>query len=111
MTPMEHMMAAAHKECERNYASECEAHEKTKSELRVLKGSSSGTIRLQRVTIAALRRDKARMRSEWSSIEAEHWSSVMLVKEWESRTGLNMSDVLEGTYGKPWGILSHKVPS
>lgn len=111
MTPMEHMMAAAHKVTEQNYAKECEAHEATKSELRVLKGASKGTIRLQRVTIAALRRDKARMRSEWSSVEADYWSRELRIKEWESRTGLNMSDVLEGVYGKPWGINSHKVTS
>lgn len=79
------------------------AHRETERELKVLKLSSAGTIRLQRVTIAALKRDKASLRAEWASAEASHATYQLAVKQWESRTGLNMSDVLEGVYGNPLG--------
>ena len=83
------------------------AVEMAESELRVLKASSSSTIRLQRVHIADLKLALARMRAEWAGVESAHCKDQLAVKKWESRTGLNMSDVLEGVYGKPWGIHSH----
>lgn len=84
-----------------------EESRRTLKELSVLKKSSSGTIRMLRVQIASLKCDKAAMRMEWAGVESAHRKYQLAVKQWESRTGLNMSDVLEGEYGKPWGIHSH----
>lgn len=97
MTPIEQMMA--------------EAHERTKRELKVLKASSAGTIRMQRVTIAALKKERAKLRREWAGVEGDYAELRLAIAMWESRTGLNHGDVLEGVYGAPWGIASHKVQS
>ncbi len=99
----ERIVARAH----RAYAAEHDAHEETKRELRVLKYSTEGTIRMQRVTIASLKKDKAKLRREWAGIEGDHATYMLAVKQWESRTGLDMDKVLEGEYGKPWGIYGH----
>lgn len=87
----------------RRFLTERDAHAVTKRELKVLKSANAGTLRLQRVTIAALKRDKAKLRSEWASVEGDHTTYQLAVKQWESRTGLDMSDVLEGVHGSPLG--------
>ncbi len=76
---------------------------KADTELRVLERVHKSTIALQRVTIASLKRDKARMRNEWAGIEISHMTYMLAVAEWESRTGLSMRNVLEGTYTSPMG--------
>lgn len=92
---------------QRKFADEHDAHEATKSELRVLKMATQGTIRMLRVQIASLRQDKGRLRNEWSSAETSHATYMLAIRQWESRTGLDMDEVLKGEYGKPWGIYGH----
>jgi hypothetical protein len=56
-----------------------------------------------RIQIASLKRDKARLRSQWSSIETDHWTLVLAIKEWESRTGKDHNALLKGDYHNPYG--------
>jgi hypothetical protein len=82
-------------------------HAKLLSDHRVLKKSSQGTIGMLRVQIASLKKDKARLRNEWAGIEMCHAEMRLDIAQWESRTGLNIHEVLKGEYGKPWGIYGH----
>ena len=88
---------------ERKFADEHDAHEETKRELRVLKLSSRGTIAGLRIQIASLKCDKATLRREWAGVEGDHAAFMLSVKGWESRTGLDMNEVLLGVYGNPLG--------
>jgi hypothetical protein len=93
---------------QRRLADEHDDHEKTKSTLRVLKMASSGTIRAMRVQIERLKVDRARAQGEAASAKVALHGLKVLMREWESRTGLDMDKVLEGVYGKPWGIYGHE---
>jgi hypothetical protein len=74
----------------------------------ILKKASAGTIRGLKVTIARQHKDLASMRSNWASVEGRYAERELAVKEWESRTGLELNQVLKGIYGQPWGIYSHR---
>lgn len=83
------------------------AHEKTKSELKVAKLAGRGTIAQFRITIASLRRDRGNMRREWACAEVSHAEYQLAVKQWESRTGLDMNKVLKkGDHKNPLGDAS-----
>lgn len=63
-----------------------------------------GTVAQFRIQIAGLKRDKARLRREWANAEIDHTEYQLTVKQWESRTGLDMNQVLkDGVHGNPLG--------
>jgi hypothetical protein len=63
---------------------------------------------LFRVQIADLKLERARERRERASIEIDHWTLVKAIKAWESRTGLDHSELLAGDFDNPYGMKEER---
>ena len=58
---------------------------------------------LFRVQIDRLGYEKARLRGEWATAEADHCKLMELIHGWESRTGKDHAALLKGDYAQPFG--------